>query len=431
MPVIFDSTGLTIQTQEEVLEELKQKLWTAMGVNFDLTPTEPVGQIANVISELVALEQQSALALYSSRNPQAAEGANLDGLCALTGTVRRGVTFSTVEGLISFSGPGAVNDGDLISNTVTGSQWEAINGPYTDTGGPYPELVPAQYQAVAAGSLLAPANTVWALVTVSPGVQGFTNPLEDATAGRLEESDEALRRRRNIEIYSKNAGPLNSIAAVVSRVSTENGSVDRIKVYHNPDVFPVSEPPASIPFKGFNVVVRTTPDPPTLALQLDIADAILRATGAGGQPFGTSYGPLSANDIAGNSQLIYFDVFTDVDVWIQIKVWTPASTGTNNYPIIPLNPQDMADLIRSFVIQRANDPEEGLTDIGADVQYTRLVSFVNELVVTRQLRGVDNYEIQVSDSNLGPWEDVLMVDLRSIPDFDTGRVRVYIDGVEY
>lgn len=427
MPATFDANGLEIQTQQEVFAEIQQKIWTALGINVNVSPTSNIGQLANIVAELVSLEQQAALGLYASRDPNEAQGAQLDALCALTGTTRRGETFSTIEGIITFSGPGTVNNGDLIVNTVTGTQWEAINGPYADSGGPYPEEVPGQYQAVAPGPILAPANTVWGVVTVSPGVQGFTNPLEDATPGAFEESDEDLRRRRNTEVYSQNAGPLNSIAAVVSKVNTDNGTVDRVKVYHNPDIFPVSPAPASIPFKAFNVVVRTTPSPVPVGLQQDIADAIFRATGAGGQPYGTDYGPISATDIAGNSQQIYFDEFQDLDVWIRIDIYTAAFTGSGNYPIIPLDPAVMAALVRDYTVQRAN---EELTGIGQDVQYMRLVSFINELVVTNQLRGVDKYEVEISDSNLGPFEEVLFVDLRSIPDFDTGRVLVFIDEVQ-
>jgi len=428
MPAILDSAGLAIQTQTEILAEVTAKLHAALGANFEITPQEPVGQIANVVAELVALGQQQALTLYTDRDPSQASGARLDGLCALTGTVRRGETYSTIIGEIEFSAAGVVNNGDLIANALTGTQWEAINGPYTDGGGPYPEVVPAQYQAVAPGPIVALAGSDWNLVTVSPGVSMFSNPLEDATPGTFEESDESLRRRRLIEIYSQNSGPLNSIAAVVSKVATDNGSVDRVKVYHNPDIFPVSPAPASIPFKAFNVVVRTTPSPVPVGLQQDIADAIQRATGAGGQAYGTDYGPISANDIAGNSSLIYFDEFQDTDVWVSIQMFTPLSTGTKNYPIVPLDPQDMADFVRQYIVTRAN---QDLTGIGLDVAYTRLIGFVNELVTTRQLRGVDNYDIQVSDAELGPYEDVLLIGLRNIPNFDTGRIFIFIDGVSY
>jgi len=66
-----------------------------------------------------------------------------------------------VDGLIEFSGPATVNDGDIIQNDDNQSQWQAVNGPYTDTGGPYPEQVPATFVALESGPVLANAGTNW------------------------------------------------------------------------------------------------------------------------------------------------------------------------------------------------------------------------------------------------------------------------------
>lgn len=418
--------GLETDSQEEVFQDLAGRVQAALGTNINVTATSQIGQLLNILSEFYALTQQNTKQLYDSLDPDAAVGLTLDQRAALVGTKRRGETFSIVVGEVTASGAINIPNGSLIENVDTTTQWELISGPIVEAGA---GVYPATFQAVTAGPVTALAGTTWNIVTPSANWVGYANPIQDATPGQLEETDSALRKRRDTEIYGLNPGPLNAIAAVVSKVNTANGFVDRVAVYHNPQVQPVDT--NGIPFKAYNAVVQTVPPidpfdlPPTVALQGDILDALLRATGAGGEPFGTDVAGVST-DVEGQVQPVSFDIFRTTDVIMRIFIETPITTGSDNYPIVPVDPQQMADLIRPYVVQRAL---EDLTGIGEDVLAYSLKAFVSELTSVQSVRGIDTLDILISDG--GPFTNLLVVPIRNIPDFDTGNVSLQIDGVLY
>ena len=249
MTLALTAAGLQTQTQDQIVAEMVAKLRSTFGTNLNTSSTSIMGQLVNIVSELRSLDQQTLLAVYRSFDPNTAQGAALDRLATLTGSTRNGATSSVVQGFLTFSGIATVNDGDLIENTDNATQWQAINGPYTSAG-PFPETIPATFQAVDTGPILANANTNWALVTVIAGLDGFANPADDAALGRDQETDPDFRARRQIELFSQNVGGLAAIRAVVSRVD----GVETVRVYHNPNRQPTDSD--GIPFKAFNVWLK-------------------------------------------------------------------------------------------------------------------------------------------------------------------------------
>lgn len=423
MPLQLDSDGLKTQTQQEIFDEIAAKLQSVFGNSLNTTIQSINGQFMNIMSELRALDQQALLAVWRSFDPNGAIGVSLDRLGVLTGSIRRGSSNSTVEGFITFSGPAVVADGTLFLNEDQNTQWETINGPYSDTGGPYPELVPAQLQALDAGPIQALALTNWAPITVIPNVTDFTNPTEDAIPGQDEETDAEFRQRRTIELFAPGQGPLATISALVSKVNTANGRVDLVRTYHNPTTMPVDA--NNIPFKAFNVVVETTPNPPPPGLQQDIFDAILTATGAGGYPWGTDYTGTAADE-EGQLQPIAFDVVQEVDFYMQVEITTALSTGGEG-PVLPIIPLNMAEIIRDAILEAA----QGYKLIGRDVKEIDYVGVVTSLQTSGEISGIEDVSIDLSlVSKLGPYTpNFLPIGIREKADLDSVDIRVVIDGV--
>jgi hypothetical protein len=418
----LDSSGLKIQTQEEILAEFFSKIQAVFGNTVNTDIESVFGQIANIFAELRAVDQQALLAVYNGFNPNSATGVSLDSLAALTGSIRLGASQSVVDGFITFTGPAAVPNGSLFRNDDQLTEWQTINGPYTDTGGPFPELVPAQLQAVNSGPLPALANTNWSPITVIANVSDFTNPADDATLGRLIETDPEFRARRLTEIYSRAKGPLAAISAVVSKVNTTNGRVELVRTYHNPMTNPVDA--NGIPFKAFNVVVETSPNPPPSGLQQDIFDAILSAMGAGGYAYGTDYTG-TATDEEGQVQNIGFDLFSTVDVYMAITIETANMSGGDG-PVIPVDPAVMGSLIRDAVVADAT----ARVAVGRDFRALDYFGVITNLQNQGQLSGIDAVTIQVSDvSKLGPYStNFVPIGIRQKYDLDTAGVRIVIDG---
>jgi len=417
------NAGLSIQTQNEILAEFFAKVQALFGNTVNTDISSVFGQIANIFAELRAVDQQVLLKVYQSFNPQTATGVSLDSLGTLTGSVRYGASPSVVNGFITFSGAGVVPDGTIFSNDDQDTQWETINGPYTDTGGPYPELVAAQLSAVENGPLEAQANTNWSPVTVIANVTDFTNPTDDATLGRLIETDPEFRSRRLLELFSQGKGPLATISAIVSQVNTANGRVDLVRTYHNPYLQPVDSD--GIPFKAFNVVVETTPSPPPSGLQQDIFDAILTAMGAGGYAYGTDYSGISLDE-EGQNQSIAFDIVSVFDTYLNIEILTALATGGDG-PVTPIDPVVMADLIQEacLTVGVAN------ATVGRDFRALDYTGAISALQTSGQLSGVDGVSVEVSSvSKLGPYVPYFVpVGIRQKYDLDSASIRVSIDGV--
>ena len=425
MVLQLSSSGLSIQTTTELFDELAALLIAQFGNSLNTTIQSVSGQFMSIMSELRSIDQQTLLDVYRSFDPNSAEGRALDRLAALTGSVRLGATNSTVEGLIEFSAAGTVNDGDLILNDDQNSTWQAINGPYSDTGGPYPEFIAAQYQAVNTGPLLANANTNWSIVTVSAGVAAFVNPVEDATVGRNQESDPDFRARRILELFSPGQGPLTTINSIVSKVNTDNGQVDFVRTYHNPNENPTGTQPnnLNIPFKAFNVVVETTPSPPPAGLQQDIWDAILTATGAGGFAYGTDYSG-TAVDNEGQTHSVSFDLVQEIDVYMLVSVVTTLSDDT---PTIPEDPLQMATVIQTACVNAFNT---SFRIIGRDVREIDYIGAIQNLILSGQLSGIDSIDVDLSlVSKVGPYTPTLLpITIRQKADLDTGEVAVNVNG---
>jgi len=418
----INANGLSTQTQTEIWEELMAKLQAIFGNSLNTDISSISGQFGRIMSELRAVDQQALLDVYRSFDPNGAYGTALDARAALTGSVRHGESFSTVEGLIEFAGVGAVANGDLILNVDQDTQWELINGPVTDGGGPYPEFVAATFEAVDPGPIYANAGTTWSVITISPNFTGFTNPVEDATPGEYTESDADFRRRRTIELFAQGQGPLSTINAIVSKVNTANGRVDTVRTYHNPNINPVDSD--NIPFKAFNVVVETTPAIPPAGLQQDIFDAILSAMGAGGYAYGTGYMGFST-DTEGQMHPIAFDVISEVDVYLAVNVDLVAM-GDPDGPVVPADQLQFATLIRDTCVATA----ASFKKIGRDVRELDYLGAIQNLILTGQISGVIGAQVQLSTvSKLGPYTPTsISIGIREKPDTDSGEISVALSG---
>ncbi len=400
--------GMSTQTLEEVIDGLAGTLRTIFGVNLNTSTSSIMGQIVNTFAEVIALHQQTGLASYNANDVNSAIGVALDRLMALTATIRKGADSSTVNGTLKFSGAATVNDGDLILNEDTNDQWQAINGPYTSVAG---EDVPATFQAVATGPLLAQAGTAWSPVTIIANWDDFENPADDANLGRDQETDPDARVRRQVELYAQNLGSLNAIKGVVSKVD----GVTTVQVYHNPSVNPVDA--SGIPFKAFNVVVETTPSSPPVALQNSIGDAILSVLGAGGEAFGTDFN-ITRPDIEGFAQPVGFDLITEATVWITVGV----STLNTEQSISPIDQAEFEDVIEAALLGAG---QTLYSQIGRDQLAFNFAAVINDLQAQGQIAGVTAITVELSlIDELGPFFDPLPIGRRERPAFDSPRINV-------
>jgi uncharacterized phage protein gp47/JayE len=410
MTLALTPAGLQTNTQADLVAAMTAKIRATFGNNTNTTTSSIMGQIVNIVSEFDAFDEQILLAVYKSFDPSSAIGVQLDRLCAITGTIRKGETFSVVDVDLVFNAAGTVSNGDQFQNDDTGTLWEAVGGPYSDTGGPYPETVAGTLQALDPGEVLANAGTTWSIITANPALDGLSNPADDADLGQLQESDPDLRVRRNTELFAQGQGPLAAIRGAVSKV---NG-VAAVRVYHNPTQQPADAD--GIPFKAFNVVVETNPPAPGAALRQAIADAIWTATGAGGEPYGTDHTE-TVTDSEGQPQTVRFDLISEVDVFAKITITT---AGTEQ----PVS-TNMAAVVGSALLAYA---QTNWGEIGRNQLAFEWIGVVQQLQQDGEITGAVTVTAELSlTATGGPYADPLEIGIRERPSFESVNILVEVD----
>lgn len=422
MPLEIDDNGLEIMTLDESQDFVAGRLQARLGDAANVGSLSFLGQLKDTSAELFQLCQDALLALYARLDPNGARGVWLDRAGAYVGSTRRGESFSTVEGLITFVGNGTVTDGDLIRHVSQQTLWEAIGGPYTGTD----EDIAAQFQAVEAGPTEAIAGSTWEVVTTTdPAFSAFTNPTEDAVAGQLQDSDPLYRQRQTIEKYGQGIGATAAIRARVSKVNTANGRVDTVRVYHNPKTQPTDA--EGLPWKQTQVVVETTPAIPTAGLIQDIGDAMIAGQGAGCHYFGSIVG--TATDIEGNEHDTPFDVVEIVDLYIVITIET-ANTVDVDGPVFPKDATQFATVVYDAVYEAAQ-PGGRFRVTGRDAREIDYSTVVGGLINDGSISGVGSVAVQLSDTSKdGPYTaNVVTFTRKQKMEVDAVNIRVIVDGV--
>lgn len=418
MPFQITSLGLETQAQDEIQAEVLTRLQAEFGSTLNTSLQSVSGQWARIVAEILAGYQQQVLGLYQSIDPNSAEGVLLDQRAALTGSVRRGETHSTVAGVFTATGACVVPDGTTVRNDVYQTTWET-------TGGPYVFLVAgtldADLRAVEPGPLVSFANGPWTITSPIVNLSSWTTPVEDATVGRLIESSPAFRARRIGELLAAGQGPLAAISGAVLRVP----GVAWARAFHNPFENPVGTDPdrnIGIPYKKFEVVVRFDEMPPSTELLTEISETIWQQSGAGVLSHGVNYSEVII-DSEGGGQTVQFSRIVEVDVYLQITV----TTSNADEPILPYDPDDLADLLRSTCVARANV----LKVPGRDFRAIDYVGAVTKLITDVEVSGLVSVQCFVSNSLPVISANVVTISIRELADLDTGEVYVTINGVDY
>lgn len=351
------STGFVAKTFSELQDDLKASMRARFGAQFDLSVQSIGGQMAAIFSELLAEAWEVAEDVYGSSDPNAAHGAALDALMALTGSRRKEAFKSTVTlvavgtaGTVVATGrvfsvagapttrfaaaadatlaaPGAwasatvvalglrrVNGGKVYQVTVPGTT--AGSGGPTGTGsaivdgtatwrylGTGTGVVDVSAEGEVTGPLVANAGTLTVIETPVSGLASVVNLL-DAELGADLEVDSTAKLRREQELRAPGSAAAAAVRADVSKVQ----GVTSVTVFENTSMATDGD---GLPAKSFEVLVLGGTD-------ADIRAAIYGAKPLGIETHGTTSGTVV--DSAGVSHTVKHSRPADQDVWIIISV---------------------------------------------------------------------------------------------------------------
>jgi uncharacterized phage protein gp47/JayE len=388
------STGFNPKTLAIVKSELEDDFRGVFGASIDLNASGPFGQIIGVVAERLAEVWDAAQEVYAGFDPDQATGSALDALCALTGTLRNAATHSTVTVTCSGTAGTTIPAGTQFSVVTTGVKFETLAaGTMPGTFG----YVDIDCQSVDTGPLVALAGTLTTIETPVDGLTSVTNAL-DADMGSDEETDAALRLRREEEIRTTETGSLEAIREAVLAVT----GVDQCVVFENVTMVTDSD---SIPPKAVNVVVDAG-----TATNAAIAAAIFGSVAAGIETYGTSHS-ITVTDTQGTTHAIEFDDATLVPCYVTATItydadhWPTDGTTQAQTAILLYESDNLVmgkDLIARAVGAYVFRDVEGVVDCAVTVGIAPSPSGSSVTVTLRQLATLDSSRIVINSSAVTP-----------------------------
>ncbi len=244
MPNLINENGIQIQTLAEILDNIKNGtadylgMLQIYGATINLNPNSPDGQMINIIAQAKLDILELANQIYASFDPDQAVGTQLDQRCAINGVIRAAGSYTlqqveiTVDRSVTLVGlDEAPTSGAFTVQDGAGN----LYSPLTTTNIASPGTQTVVFQARVLGSVESSPNTITTISSVQAGVTACNNPSGPTSVGLIEETDAALRIRRqnSVELPSQGflqglIGALLNTEGVLQALILENnaGAVD-------------------------------------------------------------------------------------------------------------------------------------------------------------------------------------------------------------
>ena len=283
-----------------------EAIWqAAFGSAIDLSATSPDGQLVGALTGFFTDLEQLASTVYLARSPSGARGAGLSRLVELNGISRKAAQFSTAP--VTLAGtPGTV----IPAGSLVADPNDPTKAPFATTGtSPADDLtvggggtVTGHIQCTVSGPIRLAAGAL-KLLTIISGWTGATTTA-DAAPGLQVEADPALRARRAASVSMPSQALSDGLQAALLNLT---GVTDAV-VYLNNDG---TTDDKGLPPHSVNAIVLG-------GSATDIANAIWTKSSMGVTKVGAQ--TLTVLDTQGDPQLMQWDVPTDLDTYITIKL---------------------------------------------------------------------------------------------------------------
>lgn len=388
MPNALTATGLTTATQAELLAELTASLQTIYGASINLASDTPDGQWLNIIIQMILDLEDLIMQVYNSMDPDNAIGVVLDQRVAINGIQRQAGTFTVTNITLVNTQSVTLYGLDQTANTVytisdnQGNQYQLQATQSGLSGGSHT----LAFQAAAPGALTPTENTITVPVTIVLGVQSVNNPTGATTVGINEESDAALRIRRQQSVSFASQGYLAGLLAALENI---NGVTSAFVYENDTDTTDAN----NVPSHSIWVIVAGS------GSDANIGQAIYDKRNAGCGMKGSS--STSIMQVNGLPFVVKWDAVTTETLWIEFN-----ATALNS-SIPPNTAAILAQLPLLFVpgvYQEVNinqlatfiqqiDPNTLVT--GAGFSTAQFGSYTNTLTPTAQ-----NYQFVFASANI-------------------------------
>lgn len=347
MPNIISATGLTTATKAELLAQYTLGYQSIYGFDINLESDTPDGQMMNLFIQSVLDVEDLLTQIYNMFDPDNAIGVVLDQRVAINGIQRQIGTYTITPATIGVSSPVNLYGLDQAVQPVytvadnAGNKWQLQVTQLGVMAGSYIY----NFQAAEPGAVLTVPNTITIPVTIVLGVSSINNPTTYTTLGINEESDAALKIRRQRSVSLASQGYLKGLLAALENIT----GVTSAFVYENNSSTTNGD---GVPGHSIWVIVAGT------GAASEIANAIYTKRNAGCGMFGSiSY---VITQVDGSAFIVQWDLVSTQNLFIQF-------TATS---IDGVNPPNIAAIVAGLpsIFTPGVSAEVNITTLGTLVQ---------------------------------------------------------------
>lgn len=391
----LSSTGLTIKTTDELLDEINTEMRATISAGLNLSSASVLGQINGIMASKFAELWEVARAVYSAFDPDAATGASLDRLAAVTGTVRQSATKSRVTATVNLDDGFSQAAGALVAHVNGDPARRFVSAETAANSSGVAANVSVAFEAETAGAVECLAGQLTVIAEPVTGWNSITNAA-DATVGLETDTDSQLRVRRRDEL----AGGSHTTDAIrTDLLQNESLGVIFARVLENDTDTTDAN---GVPRKSIEAIVYG-PASPTSDDDQALAEALWAAKPAGIRAYGTT--SKTVTDEQGNEHTVSFTRPTLKNVYLEIDIVVDA----DEYPV------DGDDQVAAALVAVGDDNYQPGDDVIAE--RIKAAAFAVDGVLDVSALRLGFTASPVGTANLS-------IALREIADLDSARVVV-------
>lgn len=221
MPNSITALGLTLATRQELIDNFTAQYQIIYGDDINLGSDTPDGQMMNIYVQAILDVQDLLMTIYNGFDPDNAIGNVLDQRVAINGIQRQAGTYTVTPITIVTSASVNLYGLDQTANQVytvadnAGNLWQLQTTQLGVSAG----TNVFNFQAAIPGAELTIPNTITVQVTIVLGVVSVNNPTTYTNLGVNEESDAALKIRRQKSVSLASQGYLAGLLAALENVT--------------------------------------------------------------------------------------------------------------------------------------------------------------------------------------------------------------------
>lgn len=217
-------TGILVPSYADILQQLKNMVWSIYGSDVDLDADTQDGQMLSIFAQAIADANEMAAAVYNSFPPTFAQGAALSSVVKINGIARQAASASTA--IVTITGvAGVVITAGLVGDDLgLETQW-ALPDSVTIPGG---GTINVTATCTVVGNTTMGAGHLTVILTPTRNWQAVTNAAA-ATPGNPVESDAALRVRQGKSVAIPAQTVLDAIFGAIANLA----GVGRLAIYEN------------------------------------------------------------------------------------------------------------------------------------------------------------------------------------------------------